>query len=46
MFQQLLEMELKEPMMGKELWLNSIFHIVLQWILSEIFMLEINVQSE
>ena len=44
--QQLLEMEPMEPMMDKELWLNFIFHTVLQRILLEIFMLEIVVQSE
>ena len=44
MFQPLLG-EIMEPMMGKEIWLNFIFHLVLQWILSEIFMSEIIVQS-
>ena len=46
MFLQLLEMKPKEQMMDKELWLNFIIQIVLQWILLEIFMLGIIVQSE
>ena len=45
MFQQLLE-DPKDSMMDKELWLNFMIHFVLQWILLEIFMLEIIVQSE
>ena len=45
MFQLLLEMEFKESMMDKEPWLNFLLRIVLQWIISEIFMLEIFVQS-
>ena len=46
MFQRLPEVELKEPMMDKELWLNFMNLFVLQWILLEIFMLEMIVQSE
>ena len=46
MFQQLLEMEFQEQMMGKELWLSFLSHFVLQWILLEIFMLEMLVQLE
>ena len=44
--QRLLEVELQEQMMDKELWLNLLSPFVLQWILLEIFMLEIIVQSE
>ena len=42
----LLEVDHKEPMMDMELLLNFINHIALQWILLEIFMLEIIVQLE
>ena len=46
MLQQLPEVEHREPMMDKELWLSFINHIVLQWILLEIFMSVIIVELE
>ena len=46
MLPRLLEMELKEYMMDKDFWLNSTIHIVLQWILLGIFMLEMDARSE
>ena len=44
--QRLRAMEFQEPAMGKGPWPGFILHLVLQWILLEIFMLEITVQSE